>query len=45
MFRPLDRRTYLKAAGVSLALPLLEAMNPPLAKAATDVPRRMVIIS
>jgi len=48
MFRPLDRRTYLKAAGVSLALPLLEAMNPPLAKAATkaatDVPRRMVIV-
>ncbi len=44
MFRPLDRRTFLKAAGVSLALPLLETMNRPLAKAATDVPMRMVIV-
>ncbi len=44
MFRPLDRRTFLKAAGVSLALPLLEAMNPPLARAATEAPMRMVTV-
>ncbi len=45
MLRPLDRRTFLKAAGVSLALPLLEAMNPALARAATVAPpKRMVAI-
>jgi hypothetical protein len=45
MFKPLDRRTFLKAAGVSIALPLLEAMNPALASAATKTPpKRMVAI-
>jgi hypothetical protein len=45
MFRPLDRRTFLKAAGVSLALPLLESMSPAIASAATAAPpKRMVTI-
>ncbi len=44
MFKALNRRTFLKAAGVSLALPLLECMSPPLAKAAPTTPRRMVTI-
>ena len=30
MMRPLDRRTFLQASGVSLALPLLECMRPAL---------------
>jgi hypothetical protein len=45
MFKPLDRRTFLKAAGVSLALPLLESMSPAIASAATAAPpKRMVTI-
>ncbi len=45
MFKPLDRRTFLKAAGVSLALPLLESMSPTIASAATAAPpKRMVAI-
>jgi Protein of unknown function (DUF1552) len=35
----LDRRTFLRAAGASLALPLLDAMTPAFAAAAPAVPR------
>ncbi len=42
--RPLDRRTFLRASGVALALPMLESMSPPLARAAAAAPRRMVNI-
>ncbi len=42
----LSRRTFLRGAGVTLALPLLEAMRPALARAneTRQVPRRMVAI-
>ncbi|MBL8951764.1 MAG: DUF1552 domain-containing protein [Myxococcaceae bacterium] len=40
MMKPLSRRTFLRGAGYSLALPLLEAME---AKAQTVRPRRLVI--
>ncbi|HEV7404605.1 MAG TPA: DUF1552 domain-containing protein [Chthoniobacteraceae bacterium] len=45
-FRPLSRRTFLRGVGITLALPLLEAMRPPFARAgqAKPVPRRMVAI-
>lgn len=39
----LHRRTFLKAAGVGVALPSLEAMNPAFA-AETSAPKRMVTI-
>src|SRR5437763_936510 len=40
--RPVSRRTLLRAAGVSLALPLLDVMAPTVARAqARRVPRRM----
>ncbi len=42
--RPLDRRTFLRASGVAMALPLLESMSPALARAASTAPRRMVTI-
>jgi len=44
--RALSRRTFLKAAGTTLALPWLEAMCPAFAKAETakKIPRRMVAI-
>ena len=44
--RALSRRTFLKAAGTTLSLPLLEAMCPSFARAeaARRVPRRMVAI-
>ena len=42
--KQLDRRTFLKASGVGLALPLLEAMLPMAARAAGLAPRRMVNI-
>jgi len=45
MISPLNRRTFLRAAGVTLALPLLEAMQPRLVAAeAKATPRRMVAI-
>ena len=44
MFHPIDRRTFLKAAGVAVALPLLESMSPALARSATETPKRMVTI-
>ena len=40
----LDRRTFLRASGVALALPMLESMSPALARAAVESPRRMVTI-
>ncbi|MBN9122109.1 MAG: DUF1552 domain-containing protein [Planctomycetes bacterium] len=42
--RPLSRRTFLRGAGVAMALPLLDAMRPALAAGKADVPRRMVCI-
>ena len=44
MTRPLDRRTFLQASGVSLALPLLESMNPALAAAGNRPPKRLVFV-
>lgn len=44
--RPLDRRTLLRGAGVSLALPLLECMTPLFAQAkAPAPPRRMLFFA
>jgi hypothetical protein len=45
-FRPLSRRTFLRGAGITMALPFLEAMLPTLSRAgqAKQVPRRMVAI-
>jgi hypothetical protein len=40
--RHLSRRTFLRAAGVSLGLPLLEAMLPAFAARSGATPRRMV---
>ena len=52
MAKALPRRTVLRAAGASLALPLLDAMRPAFARAAAgspaadrDVPRRMLAIN
>ena len=44
--KSLDRRTFLGAAGVTMALPLLDAMQPKLraAEAEKAIPRRMVAI-
>jgi len=42
--RHLHRRTFLRAAGVSIALPMLDAMAPR-AFAAAAPPRRMVVVS
>ncbi|MEQ8789806.1 MAG: DUF1552 domain-containing protein [Pirellulaceae bacterium] len=47
--RPLDRRLFLRGAGVALALPLLESMRPALSlaganSAAEETPRRMFCI-
>ena len=43
--RPVDRRTFLRASGVAMGLPLLESMAPALARAAAvEAPRRMVSI-
>ena len=42
---PLSRRAFLRGAGVTLALPFLEAMQPVFgAQAAAAIPRRMVCI-
>lgn len=40
----IERRTFLKAAGVSLALPFLESMNPVFGNPVHGPPRRMVFI-
>lgn len=44
--RALPRRTFLRGAGVALSLPLLDAMRPAVATAATaaELPRRMLAI-
>jgi hypothetical protein len=42
--RPMPRRTMLRAAGASLALPLLDSMTPVFAQAPA-APRRMLIIA
>lgn len=44
MSRVIDRRTFLRASGVSVALPLLDAMRPAFARGGDPVPRRMVAI-
>jgi hypothetical protein len=44
--RPFSRRRFLRGAGVTLALPLLECMTPVFSRAAqATAPRRMLIIS
>jgi len=40
----LSRRTFLRAAGVSLALPFLHAMNPQAGTATATIPRRIIAI-
>lgn len=40
--KPLDRRTFLRASGVAIALPLLDAMAP--AAEAAKSPRRMLLV-
>lgn len=41
----LSRRTFLRASGIAVALPLLDAMRPTLAQeGSTDLPRRLVAI-
>src|SRR3954469_529686 len=42
--RPLSRRTFLRGAGVALALPFLDAMRPAVAAGKAEVPRRMVCV-
>ena len=44
MVLPVNRRMFLRASGVALALPLLESMHPALARAETASPNRMVNI-
>ena len=41
--KPLDRRTFLRASGVAVALPFLDAMTPA-ARAAPERPRRMLLV-
>ena len=42
--RPIDRRLFLKGAGVALSLPLLDAMAVRATEATSTVPRRMIAI-
>src|SRR5262245_53698712 len=42
--KPISRRTVLRGAGASLALPWLEAMMPARASAATATPVRMAVL-
>ncbi|TWT51119.1 hypothetical protein Pla22_38960 [Rubripirellula amarantea] len=44
MFSRVDRRTFLRASGVSLALPMLESMSPAWASSASEPPKRMVFV-
>ena len=39
----MNRRTFLRASGISLALPMLESMTPALAKA-SEPPKRLVFV-
>jgi hypothetical protein len=43
--RPLARRSFLRAAGVTLALPVLDSMTPLFGQQAAAPPRRMLIIA
>src|SRR5690349_14526674 len=46
--QPLSRRTFLRASGVAIGLPFLDAMVPRArdeAKKALEAPRRMVLVS
>ena len=42
--RPVNRRTFLRASGVAMGLPLLESMAPALTRAAAASPKRLVTI-
>lgn len=42
--RALSRRTFLRGAGVAVALPLLDAMRPAFATGKAEVPRRMIAV-
>ena len=44
MVLPVNRRMFLRASGVAMALPLLESMHPALARAEAASPQRMVNI-
>ncbi|MEL7337374.1 MAG: DUF1552 domain-containing protein, partial [Planctomycetota bacterium] len=44
MHKPMSRRSALKAAGVAMSLPLLEAMNPAFGFERSSQPKRMVMI-
>ena len=46
-FRPMNRRTFLRASGVAIGLPLLDAMVPTSAQEArrVDAPKRMVLVA
>ena len=46
-FRPLSRRTFLRASGIAIGLPFLDVMRPALGsetKKTPDAPRRMVLV-
>jgi len=42
--RALSRRTFLRGAGIAVALPLLDAMRPAFARDRAEVPRRMIAV-
>ncbi len=44
MARAIDRRTFLRASGVALALPFLPSLQPAFARTTGEAPRRMVNI-
>ena len=44
MHTPISRRSALRATGVALSLPLLDAMNPAIGFEAARQPERMVLI-
>ncbi|HIE94509.1 MAG TPA: DUF1552 domain-containing protein [Acidobacteria bacterium] len=44
MIPSVNRRTFLRASGVALALPMLESMHPALARAVAASPKRMLNI-
>jgi len=41
---PLNRRTLLRASGVSLALPFLESMNPAIGATSDNPPKRLIFV-
>lgn len=47
MHKPMDRRTFLRATGVAIGLPFLDAMLPSISAqaAANQAPKRMVLIA